>query len=313
MNTLREALTHYLHMRRGLGYQMEDAGRQLPRLVGFLEERGSSRITAALALEWSTSSRTAQPAEWARRLGFARAFARYRIATDPDTEIPPLGLLPHRSKRAKPYLYSDDEVRQLLNAALQLRTDWHWSPIYPWAMHLLIGLMATTGLRISEVLKLDVGDVNLHDNVLTIRGAKLGKTRLVPIHATTGQVLADYLRRRAECFPCTTSPSLIVNKKGRRWDQAAVHRTFYAISRHAGLRAPGQSLGPRLHDFRHRFAIRVLTKWYQDGDDPARRLPVLSTFLGHARVADTFWYLSAWPELMSQAMNRLERRWGEPS
>ena len=313
MNTLREALTDYLQMRRGLGYKLHDAGLQLPRFIDLLEERRSACITNSLALEWALLPTTVRPAEWARRLGYVRAFARYRIAMDPKTEIPPIGLLPHRSTRAKPYLYSDDEVRQLLDTALQLRTDWHWAPIYPLAMHLLLGLLATTGIRISEALNLEIKDVNLQENLLTIRGAKLGKTRLVPIHPSTGHVLSSYLRRRAECFPCITSTSVFVNKLGKKWDQAAVHKTFYALSRQVGLRRAGDSHGPRLHDFRHRFAVRALTKWYQDGEDPARRLPVLSTYLGHAHIADTFWYLSAWPELMTQAMGRLEQRWGDRS
>jgi integrase len=239
-----------------------------------------------------------------------RGFARYRSAADDRTEIPPPGLLPHRSTRARPYLYSDEEVQRLLDAALALPTTWHSTPLRPWVFHCLFGLFATTGLRLSEALNLQVGDVQLDEAVLTIRGAKLGKTRLVPLHATTTRVLADYLRRRQEFFARPVSPYVFVSRTGNRLDQAHVHRTFYALSRAIGLRGAQASQGPRLHDFRHRFAVRVLTQWYQAGEDAARLLPVLSAYLGHARAQDTYWYLRAWPELMTQAVARLERRWG---
>ncbi|MEO7731142.1 MAG: tyrosine-type recombinase/integrase [Kofleriaceae bacterium] len=313
MNTLRDALTSYLQLRRSLGFQLHDAGLQLPRFVDFLDERDAWHITTALALEWAQQPTSVQPAEWARRLGYVRGFARFRSATDPRTEIPSLGLLPHRSTRARPYLYSDEEVERLLGAALELPTTWRSTPLRPWAFHCLFGLLSTTGLRISEALNLKVADVDLGQALLTIRGAKLGKTRLVPLHPSTARVLASYLRRRAESFHHPISPYVFVSRRGNRLDQAHVHRTFYALSRRIGLRGTTASHGPRLHDFRHRFAVRVLTQWYQAGDDAERRLPVLSAYLGHVRVADTYWYLSAWPELMAQAMSRLEQRWGAQS
>lgn len=309
MNTLREALPEYLRLRRSLGFKLEDAGLQLPRFVSFVEDHGSARITTALALAWAQQSASVQPAEWARRLGSVRGFARYRSATDALTEVPPPGLLPHRSTRARPYLYSDDEVRRLLDAALQLPTTWHSTPLRPWAFHCLFGLLSTTGMRISEALNLHIADVDLHQALLTIRGAKLGKTRLVPLHGSTAHVLADYLRRRRESFARPISPYVFVSRTGNRLDQAHVHRTFYALSRQIGLRGADDRHGPRIHDLRHRFAVRVLTRWYEAGEDAARLLPVLSTYIGHVRVQDTYWYLSAWPELMTQAMSRLERRW----
>lgn len=309
MNTLREALPEYLRLRRSLGFKLEDAGLQLPRFVDFVEEHGSTHITNALALAWAQQSASVQLAEWARRLGSVRGFARYRSATDALTEVPPVGLLPHRSTRARPYLYSDDEVQRLLDAALKLPTTWHSTALRPWVFHCLFGLLSTTGMRVSEALNLHVADVDLDQALLTIRGAKLGKTRLVPLHATTGRVLADYLHRRQAYFVRPISPHVFVSSTGNRLDQAHVHRTFYALSRQIGLRGPHASHGPRIHDLRHRFAVRVLTRWYQAGEDAARLLPVLSAYIGHVRVQDTYWYLSAWPELMAQAMSRLERRW----
>jgi integrase len=285
----------------------------LPRFVAFVEQHGSTHITTALAPAWAQESASVRPAEWARRLGSVRGFARYRLAADALTEVPPLGLLPHRSTRARPYLYSDEEVQRLLDATLKLPTTWHSTPLRPWVFHCLFGLLSTTGLRLSEALNLHVADVDLHQAVLTIRGAKLGKTRLVPLHISTARVLADYLRRRREFFARPISPYVFVSRTGNRLDQAHLHRTFYALSRQIGLRGAQASHGPRIHDLRHRFAVRVLTQWYQAGEDAARLLPVLSAYLGHVRVQDTYWYLSAWPELMTQAMSRLESRWGAAS
>jgi integrase/recombinase XerD len=282
---------------------------QLPRFVVHLEVHAADHITTHLALSWAQLPRSVLPAEWARRLGYVRGFARYRSAVDGRTEVPPRGLLPHRSTRARPYLYSDAEVQELLAAALKLPTSWHATTLRPWVFYCLLGLLSTTGLRISEALGLHVGDLDLDQAVLTIRGAKLGRIRLVPLHASTTEVLVDYLRRRVECFGRAISPYLFVSNRGTRLDQGQVHRTFYQLSRSTGLRRPEASHGPRLHDFRHRFAVRVLTRWYEAGEDAARRLPVLSAYLGHVNVADTYWYLSAWPELMAQAMSRLEQRW----
>jgi integrase len=311
MNSLQEALVEYLQLRRSLGFKLQDPGLQLPRFVAFLEKHGSTYITTDLAMAWAQHATSGQPAEWAKRLGFVRGFARHRRATDGRTEVPPQGLLPHRSKRARPYLYSDDEIARLLEATLKLPTNRHSTPLRPWVFYCLLGLLSATGLRLSEALNLHVADVDLDQELLTIRGAKLGKTRIVPLHASTTQVLADYLRRREAFFGPAISPYVFVSGTGNRLDQAHLHRTFYALSRQVGLRAEHASHGPRLHDLRHRVAVRVLTQWYQSGEDAARRLPVLSTYLGHVRVQDTYWYLSAWPELMAQAMSRLERRWGD--
>lgn len=139
---------------------MHDAGRLLPRFVSFLEARQEPRITVQSSLDWAQQAEV-QPAEWARRLGFVRGFARYCSAADPLTEVPPALLLPHRSTRAKPYLYTEQEVQGLLAAALQLPTDRPSSPLRPWVFHCLIGLLSVTELRISEALDLKVDDVDL--------------------------------------------------------------------------------------------------------------------------------------------------------
>jgi integrase len=312
MNTLREALQEYIDLRRGLGYKMHCEGLLLPRFVGFMEERHTEHISSRLALEWAQRA-SVQPAEWARRLCFVRGFARHRSATDSRTEIPPHGLLPHRSTRAKVHLYTEDETRRLLDAAMNLPVDWPSTSLRPWVFHGLLGLLSVTGLRLSEALNLELADVDLDQAVLTIRGAKFGQWRLVPIHPSTRAVLADYIARRAQFFHHPVSSYLFVTRRGNRLDSGHVHRTFYTLSRSTGLRAVGASKGPRLHDFRHRFAVQTLTRWYQSHKDPGREMPLLSTYLGHVCVAGTYWYLSGNPELMAQAMARLERRWGASS
>ena len=258
-------------------------------------------------MEWATLHANHQPSTWAQRLGFVRVFARHWHATDPRTEIPPTGLLPFRPQRARPYLYSELEIQTLLAAALKL------SPrhgLRPRTYYCLFGLLTVAGLRISEALKLEQPDVDLGEGILTIRQTKFGKTRLVPLHTSTRDVMADYARRRDRFLRNASSPCFFLNDHGRRLDGSAVRRTFYGLSRQIGLRGPEDHKGPRLHDFRHRYAVRTLMQWYRSNEDIERRLPVLSTFLGHGHVADTYWYLSVEPELMGLATRRLELRWG---
>jgi integrase len=251
-----------------------------------------------------------QPAHWAQRLSFGRGFARYRSASDPRTQIPPPGLLPFQPKRARPYLYSDEEIQSLLRAALNMRHRYQNCALLPWVYYCLFGLMSVSGLRLGETRDLGLRDVDLEKAALTIRHAKFGKTRLVPLHTSTCKVLADYIDRRQRHWAGrTVSSYLFVSSRGNRLDSALIHRTFYALSRQIGLRGASDSHGPRLHDLRHRFATNTLVNWYRSDQDPERRLPLLSAYLGHVHIADTQWYLEGSPELMREAMRRLEHRW----
>jgi integrase/recombinase XerD len=307
MNTLRQAVAEYLAMRRSLGFKLRDAGIGLLDFATFMEQHHAAHITHALALAWAKQPSGVQPDVWARRLSFVRMFARHRSATDPRTQIPPPGLLPYRPKRARPYLYSDQEIEALLRAALQLPTH---GRLRPWTYHCLFGLLSVSGLRVGEAQNLELRDVDLKAGVLTIRGAKFGKSRLVPLHASTRSVLADYIARRERMWARRpSSPNLFVSNWGNRLDGGEIRRTFYALSRQTGLRGPADSHGPRLHDLRHRFASKTLLRWYRAGEDAERRLPILSAYLGHVHWSDTYWYLSALPELMHEAMSRLERCW----
>lgn len=304
MSPLKKAVRDYIKMRRALGYKLQGQATMLADFVAFLEQHGATHITIPLAVQWA-QRKTARPAEWARRLTCVRGFARYWSATDPQTQIPPWSLLPHRPARARPYLYTDTEIRQLLQAARQL--GGRLGQTY----YCLFGLLAVTGLRISEVLNLKVNNVDLKQGILVVVGTKFGKSRLVPIHASTQKVIALYARQRDRAFVQKLS-SFFVSRRGNRLDGGQVRRTFYRLSRKIGLRGPTASHGPRLHDFRHRFAARALVNWYRSGQEVERRLPVLSTYLGHVHVSDTYWYLTLCPELMGLVVNRLERHWEKP-
>jgi integrase/recombinase XerD len=310
MNTLRQAAQDYLRLRRGLGFKLQDAGRDLLEFVTFMEQRRAAYVTQALALAWAQQPVNVQPAYWAQRLSVVRGFARHRSATDGRTQIPQQGLLPFQPKRARPYLYSDDEIKRLLGAALKISCHYERGQLRPWVYHCLFGLLSVAGLRLSEARNLALQDVDLKAALLTIRGTKFGKSRLVPLHASTCKVLADYIARRERHWSGRpVSSYLFVSSRGNRLDGGDIHRTFYALSRQIGLRGALDRHGPRLHDMRHRFATNTLVRWYQSNQDPERRLPVLSAYLGHVHVADTQWYLSASPALMREAMRRLERRW----
>ena len=306
MNPLVKGIRDYLALRRGLGFKLVRHESGLNEFASFLARKHNSHITVALALEWATQHAHQQPAEWAARLSVVRGFARHWSATDPLTEVPPLGLLPYRPARAQPYFYSDQEIRALLRAA---KTRTSIDPLRPWTYHCLFGLLAVTGLRLGEALNLRPEDMDWSEGILTIRGAKFGKSRLVPLHASTCQVLADYTKRRDRRFGARAEGHFLVNKNGNRLDKGEVHRAFYMLSRQIELRAVDASRGPRLHDFRHRFAVQTLLRWYRNGEDPKRRLPILSTYLGHAHVTDTYWYLTGTPELLGAAAKRLGNRW----
>jgi len=308
MKPLREAIQDYLALRRSLGYKLKDTGVYLAKFADFMQERGATHVTTWLALEWVEQHRAVQPATRAQRLGYVRGFARHHVAADPRTEVAPPGLLPFHPQRARPYLYSQEQIEQLLRCALELAPS---DGLRPWTYHCLLGLLSVTGMRVGEAIRLALDDVNLAESLLTLRGTKFGKSRLVPIHSSTQDVLTQYRARRARCLR-SASPFFFVTSRGHHLDIGDIHRTFYKLSQQVGLRAAGASHGPRLHDMRHRFAIETLLRWYRAGEDVERRLPVLSTYLGHVHVADTYWYISSCPELMGQAVALLEQRWARP-
>src|SRR5260370_17177619 len=302
MNTVRKAVHDYNEMRRRLGFKLRDGERGLLKFILFLERHNASHITIALAMQWAQENPSARPFEWARRLSFVRGFARYWSATDARTEIPPWGLLPHRPRRARPYLYSDAEIRLLLEATLHL-PSLHGLPGKTY--HCLLGLLPVTGLRISEALNLLSEDVDLTEGALTILGTQFGQSRLVPIHRSTQSVLSDYASHRDRFLAGLPAAFFFVSKRGTRLPSTPLPPTFYPLSRRTGLRGIFATHGPRLHHFLHRFSVEALVHLYRSGQDVERRLPVLSTYLGHVHVRDTYCDFTACPELMVLAVKRL--------
>jgi integrase/recombinase XerD len=307
MKSFQQAVRDYLSLRRSLGFKLKTHEVYLREFISFLKKKRASRISIQLALQFATRRQDQPSAGWAARLRVVRGFARYCCGKDPATEIPPPGLLPYRPMRARPYLYTTEEVRELLEAAQNLHSR---CSLTPWTYYSLFGLLATTGLRISEALNLQIKDVDCSAGILTIHGTKFGKSRLVPLHASTRKVLVTYAKRRDRFFGSRPVSYFFVSRRGTRLDGGRVRRTFYYLSRQIGLRAVSASHGPRLHDFRHRFAVQTLLRWYRQGKDVERRLPILSTYLGHAHVTDTYWYLTNTPGLMRAAGKRMEQRWG---
>ena len=212
MKSLRDAITDYLSLRRSLGFKLRDMATGLTEFASFLEQKAAPYITTALALEWAMQHVDHQPITWAQRLGFVRAFARHWSATDPRTEIPPAGLLPFRAQRVRPYLYTEEEIQRLLAAAKRLSPS---SGLRPWTYHCLFGLLAVSGLRISEAIKLERKDVDLNEGLLIIRQTKFNKSRLVPLHVSTRDVLAEYAQRRDWFLPTQSSPCFLLNDHNR--------------------------------------------------------------------------------------------------
>ncbi len=303
MSALRQALARYVRMRRGFGYRYQSEERCLVDFVAFMDAAQATVITRTLAMAWITQS---QRTSWPNRLSAVRGFARHLSNIDPDTETPPAGIFPS-PKRRRPYIYTGAEVERLLEATLRSGLA---KGINRQTYHCLFGLLAATGMRLGEAIGLSRADVDLKAGLLTLRATKGGKDRLVPLHPTTAQALADYAVRRDDCRVCRKSSWFFVLRGGQRLRLQYPERIFIGVMRRIGLRdTEPHSRGPRIHDLRHTFAVNTILHWYRAGEDVERLLPTLTTYLGHSKLRDTYWYLSACPELMGEAANRLEARW----
>ncbi len=310
--SLGEALDTYLALRRRLGTRLREPALYLRRFVAYLQQQGAAVITTELALRWATAPAHASPATWAQRLGDVRRFAAWLSATDPRTEVPPLGLLTGRYRRCPPYLYTQEEIARLVQQASCLPSP---GGLRGRTYATLFGLLAATGLRVSEALALDRQDVDLVCGLLTVRHTKFGKSRIVPLHRSTSQALRRYARQRDRLLPQPSSPAFLLSERGSRLTDCSARYNFAVVSRAVGLRPATlggrHGRGPRLHDLRHGLAVQTLVRWYREGRDVERELPKLSTYLGHAHVADTYWYLQGVPELLQLATDRLRREPGE--
>lgn len=305
MTSLSQELEEYLAVRRALGATLADSERPLRKFITFMSEKGEHFITISRAVQWARELTAGSPAHQAARLSIVRLFARYLHAKDSRHVVPPPALLPHRPQRTIPYLYSEPEVRALLGAARKLPST---SGLRGDGYAVLLGLLAVTGLRISEALALNRPDVDLNAGIVTVRTGKFGKARLIPVHASTRKALNAYAGRRDLIVSHPASDAFFLSERATRLTYANVRWTFEKLSCQVGLRKPGDRRGPRIHDLRHRFAVETLLRWYRQDLDAERHLPELATYLGHVSVASTYWYLQAVPELLELAVRRLERR-----
>lgn len=301
MTRLMSAVQDYLAMRRRLGFALERTGQLLPDFVRYLDDAGATRVTTELAVAWAILPSRAHPAWWRERLGIVRGFARYLAAIDPDTEVPPEGILSARRPRIRPYVYSNDEIVRLLHAARELRPAWRAA-----TYETLIGLMAVTGIRLGEALALDRSDVDLEHRLLVIGRGKLEQPRQLPLHDTTVDALRRYVHARDERWPRPPTPSFFISARGARLGAQTVHDNFRALITRVGLEGKGARRWPRPHDLRHSLAVHRLLAWHRAGADVDGKLPLLSTWLGHIDPTDTYWYLQATPELLTVVAQRLE-------
>jgi len=309
MIPLGQAVDEYLAMRRALRYKLIEHGRVLPQFTEFLERRGESLITIELALEFAMQPAHASVVWWHQRLAIVRGFARYLRAFDARHEVPPTNLLPAKVRRAIPYLFSEAEIEALMHAARSTR-----SPLRAASCEALIGLLAVTGMRVSEACALDRPDVELGEGRLTVRRGKNGRSREIPLHPSTVQALERYARARDQLCPHPNDPAaFFLSSWGGRPSRHHVWRWFDQLRRATGLDRETLGRQARLHDVRHTFVWRTLLGWYREADDIEAQLPLLATVLGHVDPADTYWYLEGAPELLALAAARLERTWEPPA
>jgi integrase/recombinase XerD len=300
--TIRKHAEEYLAMRRALGFKLTTFGQRLMSFVNYLEAKSSNVLTTELALAWAAdASHSTDEVTWSRRLMVVRVFARHLAALEPTTEIPPEDILPHHYRRVTPYLYTSAEVCALMDAANRLRP-----PLRALTYRTLIGLLAVTGLRTSEACGLDRTDVDLDEGVLTIRNTKYQKHRRVPIHGSTVTALRNYAAARDWTFRQLSTAAFLVSTRSTRLDHHNLKLAFHDLLELANIRTPAGQRRPRLHDFRHSFAVATLLDWYRDGKDVQAKLPLLSTYLGHADPKSTYWYLSGSPEVLARLSARLD-------
>jgi integrase/recombinase XerD len=299
MSRLHQALADYLTMRRALGYKMDKAERLLGQFTAFAGERGETHIRTETALAWATLPSGADVIWTSRRLAEVRLFARHLHTLDPRIEVPPADLLPAHVRRATPYLYTPQEIAALMQAAVILRGS-HVQATY----RTLIGLLAATGMRIGEAISLDRDDFDASSGMVTIRHGKFDKARALPLHPSTVAALDDYLRRDDRPRKGNT-PTLLISSTGKRLRYTVVQPIFHKLLQHCGIGPRSAACRPRIHDLRHSFAVSTIVDDYRSGN-PGSRLAILSTYLGHADPGATYWYLSAAPELLGLAGDRLE-------
>ncbi len=295
----------YLAYRRKLGFKLRTEGYLLLTFARFADQiKHRGAITTELALQWARLPENTTPLYQARRLEVVRCFAKYRAIFDPNTQIPPDGILGPAHRRTQPYIYSDQQIAQLLRATAKL------SPIgglRPRTYGTLFGLLACSGLRISEALALTRRDVDLERQTLIIRESKFHKSRLVPLHPSACRSLLKYAQFRDRRWQMPMTPAFFLGEHGTALNYSTVETTFSNLRNGLGWALPRGRRRPRIHDLRHTFACRRLLKWHKEGRDIEHAVAALSTYLGHAKVTHTYWYLTGIPELFAVTAKNFER------
>lgn len=303
--TITSFAEEYLRYRRSLGFRLKAEGPLLMKFASFADaEAEDGRLDTVLALRWARLPGDASPLYWARRLEIVRCFARYLAVFDTRTQIPPKGILGPAHQRIAPHIFTEQELATLIDACAGLRPI---DGLRPHTYAVLLGLLACTGLRISEALRLEDFDVDLKHGVLSVRETKFHKSRLVPLHPSTQERLAAYRRIRLERCPEPLCPRFFLSGHGAALPYSTVRSTFRSVIRRLGWEPQDGRRRPRMYDLRHTFASRRLATWQQEEADVAAMLPALSTYMGHVKVSDTYWYLSAIPELFVGATSAFER------
>jgi len=302
--TMVSLVEDYLERRRRLGFALQSEERRLMCFARFADQIGHrGPITVELALRWACSSSRSTAATRAGRLKILSPFAKYRLQFDSATEIASSGLCGPGHRRLTPHIYSEEEIETLLVTARQLPPTGGLRPV---TCETVFGLLAATGLRISEALALRREDVNLERSLLTIRQSKFRKARQVPLHPTTTEALRAYARIRDKRLSTSTTEAFFVSDCGRPVNYRQIAYAFARLRVQLGWQARGGHPHPRIHDLRHSFICRRLIGWYQEGIDVGNAMLLLSTYVGHTQVTDTFWYVTAIPELMTIAGDRFE-------
>lgn len=304
--TMAERVEEYLTYRRALGYQLRTEGELLRSFARYADESGHrGPVTAELTLRWARLPERAARMYQARRLEIVRTLTKYLVPREPGTEILARELLGPAHVRRPAFLYSQTEVVALVAAARSLTPA---NGIRPLTYATLIGLMACTGLRVGEALALGVHDIDFDAGVVTIRQTKFHKTRLIPLHASVVGPLRDYAEARGRLQRGSVGTVFFTSEKGCALPYTTVRHTFHRLLKKVMPEAaPVGRVRPRLHDLRHTFACRRLLEWYRDGTPIEGAIDQLSAYLGHAKVTDTYWYLTGVPELLALAGQRFEQ------
>ena len=294
----------YLHCRRALGLELSREGSLLLNFARFTDRRGhTGPLTQHLAESWACASRSSQ-INRARRLAIVRRFAQYRRQFDSDTHIPPSGLLGRTTRRLTPHIYSAKEINQLLVAARKLKSR---NGLRGATYEAFLGLIAATGLRLSEAIHLKRSDVDLVNGIVTIHHSKYAKTRMVPLHPTTTQALRCYVRIRDEKIVAPTNDFFFLSARGAVLDSRTVEYTFGRLRKRLGWAGRGSYSFPRILDMRHSFICRRLVSWYKDGTNVDNAILALATYVGHTEITATYWYITGVPDLMALAAQRFQR------